>query len=333
MSLFTCIDCGNEFEIIEMAGKDKRRCNSCYGKKSEFIKGRKYKLICLQSLPLEIKIKKSMIAIEDIINQFGKDKVYISYSGGKDSTVLSHLIRQKYPDILHIFSNTTNEYPETLQHIQWEVNENGMNLKIAYPEDKYKNKFNFKKVVEKYGFPMFSKEVSCAIRTYRRAETERTKQNSLDYIERNYKKYKPYINLNISDKCCEMLKKGPARKMARKLKMECTFIGVLADESRKREVDWILHGCNYQTSKDMQSRPLSFWMEKDIYEYIEKFNVKIPKLYEMGYNRNGCMYCGFGVHHEGEANRYKKLKETHPRAYGYLVDNFKGILDECGVEY
>lgn len=30
----------------------------------------------------------------------------------------------------------------------------------------------------------------------------------------------------------------------------------------------------------------------------------------MGYTRNGCMYCGFGVHMEPKgANRYQKLKK------------------------
>lgn len=122
--------------------------------------------------------------------------------------------------------------------------------------------------------------------------------------------------------------------MAKSLKMECVMLGTLAEESRQREVDWIRHGCNiFYQKKDNQSRPLSFWTEKDIYDYIEKYQVKISKLYEMGYERNGCMFCGFGIHLEGEPNRFQKLKETHPKSYQYLLDNFKELFDELGIKY
>ena len=62
-------------------------------------------------------------------------------------------------------------------------------------------------------------------------------------------------------------------------------------------------------------------------KYIEKYNVKIPDLYNMGYTRNGCMFCGFGVHLEApESNRYQKLKATHPKQYSYFIDNFGGMM-------
>ena len=92
--------------------------------------------------------------------------------------------------------------------------------------------------------------------------------------------------------------------------MECVILGILASESYQREKDWLENGCNvFFKFKDNQCKPLSFWTEGDILEYIEKYNVKVSDLYNMGYKRNGCMYCGFGVHLEDrESNRYKKLK-------------------------
>lgn len=90
--------------------------------------------------------------------------------GGKDSTVISHIARQIKPDILHIFANTTCEYPETIEHIMWEKNHNGMNLLIVTPHDKYNRPWNFKRVVTDEGYPLFSKVVANAIRTYRRAK-------------------------------------------------------------------------------------------------------------------------------------------------------------------
>lgn len=109
--------------------------------------------------------------------------------------------------------------------------------------------------------------------------------------------------------------------------MECSILGILASESRQREQDWLNYGCNvFYKKNENQCRPLSFWTEKDIYDYIEKFHVKISQLYDMGYERNGCMYCAFGVHLEKEPNRFQRLKETHPIQYSYFVQNFGDLI-------
>ena len=77
---------------------------------------------------------------------------------------------------------------------------------------------------------------------------------------------------------------------AKELGLECAILGILASESYQREKDWLEYGCNvFYERKDNQSRPLSFWTDEDILEYISRYNIKIPKLYEMGYTRNGCM--------------------------------------------
>lgn len=230
------------------------------------------------------------------------------------------------------FCAVTNEYPETIEHIRWEKEENGTNILTVIPMDAHGEVWTFKKVVEKYGYPMFSKRVSNAIRTYQHALSPRTKDNAQDYISRNFKKYEKYKTLPISDKCCDKLKKEPLRRKAKELGLECAILGILASESYQREKDWLEYGCNvFHERKDNQSRPLSFWTDEDILEYISRYNVKIPKLYEMGYTRNGCMYCGFGVHLETEKNRYERLAETHPVQYTYLIQYFGNILVECDI--
>lgn len=233
-----------------------------------------------------------------------------------------------YPNILHLFANTTNEYPETLQHIKWEKEINHTNIITVLPKDVNGEMWTFKKVVDYYGYPMYSKRISNAIRTYQHALTPTTKQHSIDYINRNFKKYSKYKDLPISDKCCERLKKEPLRRKAKELGLECAILGILASESYQREKEWLEYGCNvFYERKDNQSRPLSFWTDDDIAEYIQRFNIKIPKLYEMGYNRNGCMYCGFGVQLEPVGqNRYQKLKKTHPVQYNYFLKNFKNLM-------
>ena len=323
-----CKKCMKELTTSNTYPSDRRYCIACGTEHSTYISERRKTLTSLREMNLESKIIQTKYLIRCAVMEFGLDKVYISYSGGKDSTVLSHIAKSMYPDILHLFANTTNEYPETIQHIKWEKEENGTNIITVLPIDAKGDTWTFKKVVETYGYPMFSKRVANAIRTYQHALSERTKQNSQDYLDRNFKKYEKYKELPISDKCCDKLKKEPLRRKAKQLGLECAILGILASESYQREKDWLEYGCNvFHERKDNQSRPLSFWNDKDILEYIERYDVKIPKLYDMGYSRNGCMFCGFGVHLEApESNRYQKLKATHPKQYAYFIDNFGGMM-------
>ena len=77
-------------------------------------------LTMLQALPLELKIAKSKLRVEKWVNYMGKENVYISFSGGKDSTVLLHLVRSLFPDIPAVFSNTGLEFPELVEFVQRE---------------------------------------------------------------------------------------------------------------------------------------------------------------------------------------------------------------------
>lgn len=328
-----CKKCLIEIGSNNYFEKDKRFCYDCGTKYSAYLSERKKTLISLREMNLESKIIKSKALIREAVEIFGLEKVYISYSGGKDSTVLSHIAKSLYPDILHIFANTTNEFPETLRHIKWEKEYNHTNIITVIPTDKYNQIWTFKKVVENYGYPVFTKSVSNAIRTYQHALSDITRQNSLEYIERNFKKYISYIDLPISDKCCDRLKKGPLRKKARELNMECVMLGILASESYKREKDWLEYGCNvFHERNENQSRPLSFWTDNDILEYIKNYDVKIPELYHNGYNRNGCMYCGFGAHLESEPNRFQKLAITHPPQYAYFKRNFESLMNAFNIK-
>ena len=74
---------------------------------------RKEGLEYLQKLPLEEKITLSKNLIVSCMETFG-EQVYISFSGGKDSTVLSSLVCSLKPDILHLFSD--RESINALQH-------------------------------------------------------------------------------------------------------------------------------------------------------------------------------------------------------------------------
>ena len=103
----------------------------------------------LQALPLNLKVALTKQRIRQWVQEFGSSGVYVSFSGGKDSTVLLHLVRSLYPDVVAVFCDTGLEYPEirdfvkTFDNVVW-----------------LKPKMTFRKVIEKYGYPFISKEVS-----------------------------------------------------------------------------------------------------------------------------------------------------------------------------
>ena len=68
-------------------------------------------LKALQALPLERKIMITQTRIIEWLLKF-KGQVYVSFSGGKDSTVLLDLVRRIEPNVEAVFVNTGLEYPE-----------------------------------------------------------------------------------------------------------------------------------------------------------------------------------------------------------------------------
>ena len=103
----------------------------------------------MQSLPLSAKIQMTKQRIRQWIEEYGEEGVYVSFSGGKDSTVLLDIARSVYPDIKAVFVDTGLEYPEIRQFVKTFDN-----------IDWLRPKMNFKQVIEKYGYPFISKEVS-----------------------------------------------------------------------------------------------------------------------------------------------------------------------------
>ena len=124
-----------------------------------------------QMLPLSIKVRMSLTRIREWVHEYGEEGVYVSYSGGKDSTVLSHLVDEAFPDnkIPRVFVDTGLEYPEIRQ---WAFKE--PRIVILKPT------MNFKKVIEKYGYPFPTKEVSECVDGARKYLTKILNEMSLD---------------------------------------------------------------------------------------------------------------------------------------------------------
>ena len=300
---------------------------------SDIAKHQAYELKQMQSLPLDIKIRMTKERIEQWY-EYWDGMVYVSFSGGKDSTVLKHIVDSMYDDVPAVFVNTGLEYPEIQKFAMSQEN-----VVTVRPE------MRFDEVIKKYGYPIVSKEVAQTVweakKNVQTGKYEyRIKKLNGELLDKNGKlstynipKWKFLLDApyDISHKCCDVMKKRPAKTYERKTGRKA-IIGTLASESTLRKTQWVKYGCNAFESKRPTSQPLSFWTEQDILSYIKQFDVPYCSVYgdiipvdegallkTTGCDRTGCIFCMFGCHLEKEPNRFQRLKETHPRQYEYCI--------------
>lgn len=283
-------------------------------------------------------------------------QVFVSFSGGKDSTVLKHIVDSMYDDVPSLFVNTGLEYPEIQKFAMSQKNVVTVRPRMRFDE-----------VVKKYGYPVIGKEVSKIVKESRSAIAK----NDYEYYALkklqgravtkdgepsayNCAKWEFLIDapFKISPQCCDVMKKAPSKKYEKETGRK-PFIGTLACESRLRRSKWLKSGCNAFEENRPTSQPLSFWTEQDILHYIKKYDVPYCSVYgdiqvkpydtevvpenqinmidflgcyepedvleTTGCDRTGCIFCMFGCHLEKEPNRFQKLKKTHPRQYEYCI--------------
>jgi 3'-phosphoadenosine 5'-phosphosulfate sulfotransferase (PAPS reductase)/FAD synthetase len=280
-----------------------------------------------QSWTLDQKIDHTLVAIEQFYN-YTNGKCYISFSGGKDSTVLLHLARRIYPEIKAMFILTGNEYPEIARFAR-----SFENVDIVRPT------ITFRNVIQKYGFPLISKEQAMYIHDAKTTKSDKLRDlrmNGRDGKRRQgciSKKWQFMVDagFDISEECCHQLKKKPARMYEKKTGLY-PIIGTMAGESTLRSQKYMKTSCNILDGKNSASYPLSIWSDDDVWEYIKRFDVKYCELYDKGFNRTGCMVCGFGLQFDCE--RLDRLKNIHPKAFdSFMAYENNGIRFDDAIKF
>ena len=160
----------------------------------------------MQNMPLSMKIILTKKRIEEFANEVGWEKVFVSFSGGKDSIVLLDIARQLF-NFPAVFIDTGLEYPEIKDFVK------------TFDEiTTIRPKMSFVEVLKKYGFPLISKEQAQYIRQYRTCKSEKTKHTRIHGNKWGRGKIsKKWLFLldapfKISEQCCDVMKKRPIHK-------------------------------------------------------------------------------------------------------------------------
>lgn len=296
-------------------------------------------------------------------------KCYISFSGGKDSTVLADMAVKvcKMLDCKLVlwFSDTGLEFPEIRGHVKTfgKYLEDRYDIEVEtimeYPTDRKGKRVLFRDVILNEGYPIISKNVSQHIKGARNGS-----KSSMALLDGTYttdgvhksifccEKWKFLLDapFKISNQCCSLMKKQPAHRFNKRSGL-LPIVGTMAEESKQRKTNWLQYGCNVFDGKEPASRPMSVWTEQNVLEYLSRFSIPYPSVYgeikqddkgnyyTTGYNRTGCVFCAYGCHHEKEPNRFQMLKQTHPKLHEYCMKpvdegglGMKEVLDYINVK-
>lgn len=302
----------------------------------------KQDLTVMQGWPLARKIQETQTKIREWYEHYG-GRVFVSFSGGKDSTILLDLVRGLYPDVPAAYADTGLEYPEiqefvrSVPNVEW--------LQPVMP---------FTQIIKQYGYPVISKDVAKRIYYARKGSNWAinhlnglNSDGSPSWFCQRYLKWRVLLDapFPISEYCCGAMKTRPLHKYARQTD-RAAIMGTMACESKRREGAFLQTGCNAYDIKEPACKPLSFWTEQDALQYLRMTGIPYASIYgdiveqngklvTTGAQRTGCMFCMFGLHLEKEPNRFQRMALTHPQQYDFCVNTLGcgKVLDYIGVPY
>ena len=226
-------------------------------------------------------------------------------------------------------------------------------------EERKGKHWNKVEIVQKFGFPVLSKEIAAKIdllqhpsdknATVRHAIiTGETGAYGGNRKNSKMKMSQKWLELfggwdeegaalgytrpewEVSAKCCYYLKEKPADDWAKEHN-SVPFLGLMASEGGRRAKSLKMNGCNYFGKSTIRSAPFAIFNRQDILQLALGLEVPIPEiygtierkpdgtLYTTKAQRTGCSMCGFGIHMEKRPHRFDLLKERNEKEWHFWM--------------
>lgn len=305
---------------------------------------------------LDDKVNDACHRIEELYNET-EGHCYVSFSGGKDSTVLLALIKlceEVYTippgGIPAVFSNTGIELGVTVNFVKWVKENYYSNVVMVRPVK------SFDQVLKENGKPLKSKlKAELLHRWHIGKRTDFLKGSLIDgQLPTGTHTWKTRIGdkdmhmlhedfpIIASEKCCKFMKKDAFHKYEKETGAQGAIIGIRTGEGGAREISArarVKHGgkiCTLYKGKSLRKAPIIDWSEEDINEFIKRYKVPLSEAYtKFNFERTGCMACPFSkrVDHDlyylyfNEPNRYKAA--MHWLKDVYIAQNVILPFDEA----
>lgn len=260
--------------------------------------------------------------IQQIINQYGENNFYISYSGGKDSTILSELVDMSIPTntIPRVYSNTGIEL-DMIEKFVLDKSLKDSRIIMLKPS------ISIKETLEKYGYPFKNKIHAHCVHLYQN-EPDRnmwkgyTGQRPEHWHSRECPKilkyqFTPNFNIKISDKCCYYMKELPLIKWARENNKKYSMIGLMQEEGGRR----MRSSCLVFKGKKLNKFQPMVSLTKEWEEwFINKFDIEICDIYKPPYNfnRTGCKGCPFAINLQKELDTLEEFFPNERKQCEYI---------------
>lgn len=246
--------------------------------------------------------------IRQVVGQYGEDRFSISFSGGKDSTVLSDLVDRALPgnQIPRVFIDTGIEYNAIRAFVKAKQDADPR-FHMVQPTKP------INKVLETYGYPFKSKEHSAKLSYYQRG----IEQPSLErYLSDDNKFGCPKIlryqfthdfTMPISNLCCDKLKKEPMKLWQKENRRPISIIGVIREEGgQRRNAKCIV--TNFRGTVKAFQPLVAVTLDWEQW-YIDTFNIQLCELYypPFSFERTGCKGCPFAIGLQAELDTMQRL--------------------------
>lgn len=278
----------------------------------------------------EFLLEDRLTKIRSVTKKYGEENFYITFSGGRDSTVMHYLFDMALPgnQIPRVYADTGIEYNEIRKFVK-ALQENDKRIILLKPS------LPIKETLKKYGFPFCSKQHGAVWQTYKKhgfnSKTVKAYYEHTFNFHSNqcpdilkYQFSESFDSLNISDKCCDYLKKKPMEQYQKDTGKKIAIVGIMATEGGRRAGAVCLA---FQGKKLKQFHPLAPVSKEWEQWFIEKYNIPLCKLYYPPYNfkRTGCKGCPFNLYLQKDL---ETMQTYFPNERKQCEDIWKPVYDE-----